>query len=310
MTADTTVDARSPILVFDQVSKFFHGKTALDKVTLSIPPSAIVGVIGRNGCGKSTLLHHATGLMLPSRGVCRTFGVPSDALGASHLARIGVVYQHAKLLGWMCVSDLAAYIGTFYATWDRPYVASLLQRLLLPKTAKVSTLSPGSVQALSLLLALGHRPDLLLLDEPLSDLDPTARAEALAILLEYFADRPCTVLISSHLLHDIEPVINHVICLDRGRVTADDELDALKEAYEEVLVTANDVALPLVWDGPGLVRAHGDARSARLVLRGEASARAMHIQQLTSPYRAHVSTRPLNLEQLFPLLTDVNDVPR
>jgi ABC-2 type transport system ATP-binding protein len=309
---DTMSDARlgvapshdAPPLVFQHVSKQFNTIAALASVSISIPQGAIVGLIGRNGSGKSTLLHHATGLQLPTSGTCHTFGVLSSQLGAMEHSRIGVVHQHAKLLGWMRVSRLVAYVGSFYNTWDSAMVARLLERLRLAPTARVDTLSPGSVQSLSLLLALAHRPELLLLDEPLSDLDPITRADVIALLLEYYAETSCTIVISSHLLHDIEPMVTRIVCLSRGRVTADAELDELKEAYEEWIVSARGISLPTAWSEPGIVRAEGDEGRARLVVQGSTTTRHQLRMALSAQYDADIETRPLNLEKLFPLLSD------
>jgi ABC-2 type transport system ATP-binding protein len=221
----------SPVVQFTRVTRRFDRRTALDDVTLAIPAGAVIGLIGRNGSGKSTLLNHATGLLLPSSGRVTTFGVPSAALGSAELTRIGAMSQQARFIDWMSVTRLVRYVGGFHARWDEARVARLRERLELDGDARVGGLSPGHRQRLGLLLALGHHPELLLLDEPLSDLDPTARRTVLEILLEvYDEDRP-TIVISSHLLHDIEPVVTHVVSLANGRVTADAELDVLKERH-------------------------------------------------------------------------------
>lgn len=227
----TTSTTRPAPVTFTNVTRRFGKLTALDNVSLSIPAGTIVGLIGRNGSGKSTLLHHATGLVLPSSGSVTTFGVPSGQLSQAELSRIGVVSQHAKLIEWMSVQRLIRYVSGFYSQWDEALEQSLRTRFELDRSATVGKLSPGNRQRLSLVLALCHRPELLLLDEPLSDLDPIARRDVLQALLDVFErDRP-TILISSHLLHDIEPVITRLVCLANGRVTANEELDVLKEQH-------------------------------------------------------------------------------
>ena len=292
-----------PVIVFENVTKRFKKTTALDSVSLQIAQGAIVGLVGRNGSGKSTLLQHMTGLQLPTAGHCSTFGIPSERLGGTELTRIGVVQQHAKLLGWMRVSQLIAYVGTFYARWDREMIASLMERLHLAPNARVDSLSPGHVQSVSLILALAHHPELLLLDEPLSDLDPTARHEVIALLLDYYNTHACTMVVSSHLLHDIEPLINSLVALTEGRVTANAELDALKEQYVEWLVTARSVALPMTWAEPQVIRSEGDAQSARLTVHATPAAQAELRAALAARHGADIETRALNLERLFPLIT-------
>lgn len=221
----------TPVVRCDAVTRRFGATTALRDVSLSLARGEVTGLIGRNGSGKSTLLQHMTGLQLPTSGSVQVFGVPSAQLGASELSRIGTVTQHGRLISWMSVGRLVQHVSGFYATWDHAMVAGLLSRFALDVSARAGALSPGGKQLLQLVLALGYHPELLLLDEPLSDLDPTARRTALEVLMETYArDRP-TMVISSHLLHDIEPVITRVLCLDQGRVAADDELDTLKEQH-------------------------------------------------------------------------------
>lgn len=296
---DGTHQTSFDVLTLDRVTKRFGGTTALDSVSLSIPRGAIVGLVGRNGCGKTTLLHHATGLMLPQAGAVRTFGVDAGVLGGAELARIGVVHQHARYLEWMSVYQLVRYVATFYPRWDTALEKALIERLAISLDTRIGALSPGNVQRLSLLLALCHHPELLLLDEPLSDLDPTARQEVLAVLLERFdADGP-TIVISSHLLQDIEPVVSRIVCLDRGRVTADAELDDLKEMYEEWIVTPVAGVLDASWRAPWLVSAERTGDAMRWVVRGMRGRAA----EIGGELGAAIVVRPLNLDRLFPVLT-------
>jgi len=219
------------IIRFEQVNKRFGGTLALADVDLRVPSGAVVGVIGRNGSGKTTLLHHVTGLQLPTRGIVRTFGVPTPDLAQAQMARIGVLQQHSVFPGHLRVRQLLAFMAGFYASWDHALARVLTERSALDLEAKVGALSPGHRQRLGLVLAMSPRPALLLLDEPLADLDPEMRRVALDLLMERYAEDHPTVLLSSHLLHDIEPVITHVLALDRGRITAFDEFDALKERH-------------------------------------------------------------------------------
>ncbi|MBY0491130.1 MAG: ATP-binding cassette domain-containing protein [Gemmatimonadaceae bacterium] len=282
-----------------QVTRRFGSTLALDAVSLRIPRGVVIGLVGKNGSGKTTLLNHLSGLLLPTSGTCRTFGVPSGSLGAAELSRIGAMWQHSRLVAWMSVGRLIRYVGGFYERWDRELVGALIARLRLDVDARVGGLSPGRLQQLSLVLALGHHPELLLLDEPLSDLDPSARQEVLTILLEVYAAEQPTIVVSSHLLHDIEPVITHVVALDAGRVTCDAELDTLKERYVAWKVAARGQPLPSTWDAPFIVSAAGDAHQATLVVERDASSAA----QFAALYDVELVEQSLNLEGLFPVVT-------
>jgi ABC-2 type transport system ATP-binding protein len=219
------------VIRFEQVSKRFGGTMALQDVDLRIPAGAVVGVIGRNGSGKTTLLHHVTGLQLPTRGAVRTLGVPTAELTQRHMARIGVAQQHAVFPAYLRIRELLRFLASFYTRWDHDLAQSLTDLMAVDVDAMVGGLSPGHRQRLGLVLALSPRPEVLLLDEPLSDLDPEMRRVALDVLMSRYAEDTPTILLSSHLLHDIEPVITHVLALDRGRITSFDEFDTLKERH-------------------------------------------------------------------------------
>jgi len=286
-------------LSLQHVRKRYGRTTALDDVTLALPPGTIVGLIGRNGSGKSTLLRHATGLVLPTSGRVETFGVSSDRLDAPELQRIGVVEQHAKFIDWMRVEELIRYVARFYHQWDTALESRIVRTLEIDLHAKVKSLSPGNVQKLSLLLALCHHPALLLLDEPLSDLDPITREQVLALLLEQFGTDGPTMVVSSHLLHDIEPMVDRIVAIHEGRITAHEELDTLKERYAEWLVRAPVGGLPERFDEPYVLLSEGTAHEARVLVRDAGDALPRFVER----YGAEVTVRPLGLERLFPILT-------
>jgi ABC-type multidrug transport system ATPase subunit len=182
--------------------------------------------------------------------------------------------------------------------WDRELEKQLTALLEVDVNAKISKLSPGNVQKVGLVAATCHHPALLLLDEPLSDLDPIVRARAVSILLERFSDDNLTMIISSHLLHDIERVVERIVCLEAGRIVVDDSLDNLKESYAEWIVTSEAGRLPEHFEEPFVLRAEGDAHQARLEVRCPDEGAATFAQN----YSATIEARPLNLERIFPLI--------
>jgi ABC-2 type transport system ATP-binding protein len=280
------------------VTKRYGRTAALDAVDLGVPAGSIVGLVGRNGSGKSTLLRHVTGMVLPQEGECVTLGRPAAELERAELARIGAVHQHEKLLPWMRAGQLLEYVASFYERWDAALERTLVAELEVDLRARVGSLSPGSLQKLSVIVATCHHPELLLLDEPLSDLDPMGRQAVLAMLLDRFSSDEMTIVISSHMLRDIEPVIERLVCLERGRVVADDALDDLKERYAEWIVTSPEGRLPAAFAEPFVVSWRGDDRRARLLVRDAAA----HEAAFAAAHGALVEARPLSLEELFPLL--------
>lgn len=224
MPFDTAIQVQALSLRYDQ-------RAALDQVSFSVPTGAIVGLVGRNGAGKSTLLRCLVGLTLADSGRSTLLGCDSTQLDDSTRGSLGYVSQTADLLQWLKVWQHIEYIGSFYPRWSAQRAHALCQRLVLDEGAKVSALSVGDQQKLALVLAMAHDPDLLLLDEPVASLDPLARRDFMRLLFEDDSARetPRTVLLSSHLLTDLERVVSHVVMLREGRVQVQGEWDALQE---------------------------------------------------------------------------------
>lgn len=283
---------------FRHVTKRFGKTTALDDVTLDVPVNRIVGLIGKNGSGKSTMLRHIVGLQLPTLGDCLTLGTPTAALDEAELSRIGMVHQDDRFLNWMRVEQQLRYVASFYERWDLDLERRLVEMLELDRGARIHALSPGNVQKLAIILAVCHHPSLLLLDEPLSDLDPIAREAMLALLLERFRSEEMTIVISSHVLRDVERTVDTIVCLDRGRLVAHEALDALQDRFGEWIVESPDGALPASFAEPFVLEQQGDRRQARLIVRDPAVHRATFEQR----HGVTVTARALNLERMFPLL--------
>jgi ABC-2 type transport system ATP-binding protein len=285
------------------VSKRFKQTLALDAVSLRAEEPSIIGLVGKNGSGKTTLLRHVVGLYLPTGGRCRTFGCATAELGANEFSRIGMAHQHDPLLGWMRAEQLLAYVATFYRVWDTDLERQLIDTLEIDRAAKIDAMSPGNRQKLSLVLATCHHPSLLLLDEPLSDLDPIARGDLVRALLDRFRRDDMVIVISSHLLHDIERMADRIVCLDRGRLMADAPLDDLKERYAEWTVTSREGRLPARFSDAYVLTQDGDGTRARLTVRDPAE----HLAAFRATYGVEVESRALNLDGIFRVLATVAD---
>ncbi|MBI3886232.1 MAG: ABC transporter ATP-binding protein [Opitutae bacterium] len=283
----------------DRLTKIFPGHTALDDVTLAIPAGHVVGLLGRNGAGKTTLLHLAAGLALPTSGACHTLGCRTDRLDSPELTRLGLVMQEAKFIEWMTVAQHLDFTASFYPQWDRDLQRRLAELLEVPGKRKIAELSTGDRQKVAILLGVCHRPALLLLDEPMSSLDPIVRARMLDVLLERLRDDGCTVVISSHLLSDIEKIVDWIIALDAGRVTEDSALDELQESFAEWTVTAADARPLPAFAAPFILAQQRSDRLARLTVRTRAPAAA---EEFAAAHGVAVQTRRLSLDEMFPLL--------
>ncbi len=248
------------------LSKRFGEQVALHAVTFEIPRGQIVGLVGPNGSGKSTLLRSLVGVHVIDGGEAFTLGVPSRDLDDGERARIGFVDQEGGLLPHLTVWKHIEYYARFYPSWDWDYTERYLELFEISPKAVSGRLSPGVRQQVAVLLATGFRPELLLLDEPASAMDPIARARFLDLLIDMIQDGRRSVVLSSHLLADVEKLADRIILFDHGRIRCDEELDALRERYRHVTVEALRGELPPALPFAGVVQAQRDGEVMELVL--------------------------------------------
>lgn len=217
-----------PLFLEDMAVGYSRKQPVLDGVTLSVRSGSITGLLGRNGVGKTTLIHTAIGLRRAWRGRALLFGhgawnAPSDVR-----RRIGFVPQQFDDYGWLTPTQCIDLVGSFHSDWDAELVADLRERWSIPDQ-RIGTLSPGMRQCVAVLLAVGHRPDLLVLDEPVAMLDPSARRDFLRTIGDLNAATRQTVLLSSHICSDIERICSDVAILHNGAVALHIGIDDLKE---------------------------------------------------------------------------------
>ncbi|MBU4316352.1 MAG: ABC transporter ATP-binding protein [Proteobacteria bacterium] len=233
-----------PVVEIKGLTKRFGRKAAITSITMEILPGRIIGLLGPNGCGKSTLIRHMIGLYLASEGSCVTLGCNAANLGAKEFSRIGYVHQEGKLLDWMTVKQQIRYVGAYYPCWNKDLEERFVEDFEISLKDRVGALSPGQRQKLAILLAIGHEPDLLILDEPAGALDPIARSQFLDLLLKLIQKEGRTILISSHILSDAEKVIDHVIMMKQGNIIEDRSFDDLQERYLRIRLTTLGPPLP------------------------------------------------------------------
>ena len=220
-----------PVIQISDLTRRFGSRTALDGVSLSLPRGAVYGLVGANGAGKTTLIRHILGLLAPQSGSVRVFGVDPVADPVAALSRIGYLSEENDLPGWMRVHELMHYTSAFYPNWDDAYADELRRTFTLDGSAKIATLSKGQKARVGLLVALAHRPELLLLDEPSSGLDPIVRRDILGAVMRTVAHEGRTVLFSSHLLDEVEEVADHVTMISSGRIVLSAPLEEIKSMH-------------------------------------------------------------------------------
>ena len=205
----------------------YGGQPVLQGLQWRLDPGQVVGLLGRNGAGKTTLLEALLGLREASAGSVQLFGQPAARLDDAARARIGYVPQQSDLFEELRADELLAYFRSFYPRWNDTKVQGLLERWAVPRDIPIGRMSGGQQQRLSLIRALAHEPELLVLDEPVASLDPLARRDFLRELVEQVLDRGTTVVFSTHILSDLERVAFNVAFLREGRIALQSPLDEL-----------------------------------------------------------------------------------
>lgn len=218
------------MLKFEHLAKRFDGQTVLKDISGEVQAGEVVGLLGLNGAGKTTLLETALGLALPDGGAVSWFGLHlAGALPEACKHRIGFVSQQDELLEHLTGAAYLRLIQGFYHRWSTALIERLAAEWALPLDTRILKLSVGQRQKLSILSALGHEPEVLILDEPVASLDPVARRQFLKEIVAMNADQGRTVLFSTHIVTDLERVAQRVWILKDGRLAIDEPIDVLKE---------------------------------------------------------------------------------
>jgi len=223
------------------LGKRYGRRWALTDCTLSIPTGRVVGLVGPNGAGKSTLLHLAVGLLEPSAGSISVLG-DRPGSGPAELARVGFLAQDSPTYARLTVGQHLQMGQLLNPTWDAAFAAGRVEELGLDRRQRTGTLSGGQRAQLALTLAVAKRPELLVLDEPVAALDPLARREFLQTLMEVVAVHGVSVVLSSHLIADLERVCDHLVVLVAGRVALTGEVDELLACHHRLVGPRRDTA--------------------------------------------------------------------
>ena len=231
---DPFPSAAPPIVDIRRLTRQFGNKTALDDVSLEVPRGGVFGLIGGNGAGKTTLIKHILGLLKAQAGTVRVFGLDPVQNPVGTLGRIGYLSEDRDLPNWMRVIELMRYTQAFFPNWDESYAEELREAFDLDPNARIKNLSRGQRARAGLLVALAHRPELLVLDEPSSGLDPVVRRDILGAIIRTIADEGRTVLFSSHLLDEVERVADRVAIIHQGRIMLTAPMDEIKETHRRV----------------------------------------------------------------------------
>jgi len=274
-----------------------YGKTlAVDGVDLDVPKGKVVALMGRNGAGKTSIIRMLLGLTPITSGSASVLGLDSHKKHVQIRKSVGYVPENHHMYRWMKISEIAKFTSAFYPKWNSEHCEQLLKKFGLDPSKKISELSRGMVAKVALTLALSHEPELLILDEPTSGLDAVIRKEFLESIVDVVADEGRSVLISSHLLNDVERITDHVALIDHGHIKLTEDMESLKSRMREVKITFPNDA-PEKVDIPGVLSAKQTRREWELVMENfDASTIGAIEQKLPG---VEIEERDMSLEEIF-----------
>jgi ABC-2 type transport system ATP-binding protein len=217
-------------------------------------------------------------------------------LTPKELGRIGYVHQEGELLEWMTTKQLIRYVSAYYENWNHDLEDKYIADFDISLKARVGSLSPGQRQKLAILLAIGFEPELLILDEPASTLDPIARSQFLDLLLQIIQDENRTIIISSHILSDVEKVIDHTLIMREGKILRDSSFDSLREEFLKVTLTSLNGKLPAELGFKNLIDCERNDCKAVLTVQNISQ---QELEAKAKNLNCEIEIGPLPLEEIY-----------
>jgi ABC-2 type transport system ATP-binding protein len=289
------------VLVVQDLTKRYPGVQALGGLSFSVPHGAFFGLFGRNGAGKTTTLDIVTGLLMRDSGHVTILGEQLRIEPEPQTkVRFAYVAGHLQLYVWMTCREHIEFVSRFYPTWDPAREQELLAMFRVPLDQRVGTLSTGQNTQLQLLMALAHRPQLLLIDEP-GNLDAVVRQRLMETMIEAIAEEDTTVVMASHIINELDGVCDHLCIIDRGVALASGPVDSLVESVRRVHYRgARAMPLGATTEGGFALKRHGDDFRAVIIGYTPERADALAQQLGATDYEAE----RLGLQELFVALTE------
>jgi ABC-2 type transport system ATP-binding protein len=229
-----------PVIRLHNVRKSFGRTAVLQGMNLAIEPGQTFALLGRNGAGKTTLIRLLLGLLKRDGGAISLLGRDPERESLAVRAAIGFLAEDQQMFGWMSVEELLGFMAPFYATWDRDLASRYVKQFDLPREGRIRTLSKGQNVRLGLVLALAHRPEVVILDDPALGLDPIMRKEFNRDLIAHLQGEGSTVLYSSHLLYEVEPIADAVAILHEGVILKQAPTESLRQEVKQLVLSAED----------------------------------------------------------------------
>jgi ABC-2 type transport system ATP-binding protein len=264
----------------------------LQNATLLVPRGKTFAFLGRNGAGKTTAIRILMGLLPRDAGTVSVLGCDPATDALEIRRRVGYLAEDQTMYGWMRVEQLLSFVAPFYPTWDHALAYKYLQQFELPPKGRIKHLSKGQNVRLGLALALAHRPECVILDDPALGLDPVMRKQFNRDLVAHLQGEGRTVFYSSHLLHEVEPLADEVAILHEGRVLRQADPEVLRRDVRQFVLAAD--ALPAVRDDLSLLDLQSSEGEVAVVVENASAVRAL-LDSLQIDYREFA----LNLDDIF-----------
>lgn len=234
-----------PIIQTKNLTRRYRRTLAVDDLNLEVAQGSVFAFLGPNGAGKTTTIQMLMGIQHASSGESRVFGCPSHKLGQAEFQRIGYVSENQKMPEWMTVDGLMNYCRPLYPSWDQAFCETLLRNFHLPRDRKLKHLSRGMKMKAALVSSLAYRPELLVLDEPFSGLDPLVRAEFIEGMLELTDQENWTIFLSSHDIDEVERLADTVGIVNDGRLVLAEGIESLQARFRAIeVVTDREAKVP------------------------------------------------------------------
>lgn len=255
-----------PAIRIENFTKRYGKITAVDNLSIDVPKGSIFGLLGQNGAGKTTTIRTMLNLLQPTEGSIEILGLDSVRESLEVRKRIGYLPEEPTYYTWMTVDEIIGFNAAFYPTWDNDLADKLLDDLGLPRDRKLGLLSRGMQAKVGLVMALGPRPELLILDDPTSGLDPVVRHEFLEAMIANVQSEGGTVFFSTHMLHEMERVADEVAIIHEGKLRLRGSLESVKTDFKKLRVVYPNV-VPDVFPVEGIVRSDRDQHQALLTVQ-------------------------------------------
>jgi ABC-2 type transport system ATP-binding protein len=283
------------IVNIQELERKAGGVTILKGINAEVRAGNVIALLGKNGAGKTTLLETLLGFAFPSNGSINLWGVEATDIRDEQKQKIGFVPQQDELLLTMTGYQHLELFKGFRPTWNQSLVDKLVIDWAIPMDTRVNKMSVGQRQKLSILLALAHEPQLLVLDEPVASLDPIARRQFLQQLVEIASDENRAVIFSTHIVSDVERVANQVWMLRDGVLDYQGDLDQLKESIVRLTIPRTDYINEIVSLLPDIIKKREDKQHVQLTVKNWSA----ELETLFKSKVADLTIEHLNLEDIF-----------